>query len=163
MFEIIPNLHPIFVHFTVALFTIACFFFTFAYFLQCLSQKWGSELEIAGRWCLWLAAIVSVGTVLAGINAFNTVTHDEPAHLTMLIHRKWALSTFAGILLVAAWSIWRYYRKVILTISFIIVLLIVEGMLARTAWLGGELVYRHGLGVIALPIPETHHHHDGKE
>jgi uncharacterized membrane protein len=56
MIEIIPNWHPIFVNFTVALFTTACGFYLLAYFLSILKTvqlKFKPEIEIVGRWCLW--------------------------------------------------------------------------------------------------------------
>ena len=48
-----------------------------------------------------------------------------------------------------------------LTITFIIVLFVVQGMLLSTAWRGAELVFRYGLGVMSLPQAEDvgHDHH----
>jgi len=167
MIEIIPNWHPVFVHFTIALFSAACGLHLLAYFsryLRIVPLRIVSEFEIAGRWCLWLVALITIGTVLAGLYAFNTVKHDEAAHIVMTIHRNFALTTAAGILLLAIWSGWRYYKNKGLSILFIIGLLIVQALLLTTGWLGAELVYRHGLGVISLPSAEGeaghHHHHD---
>ncbi len=44
-------------------------------------------------------------------------------------------------------------------------MLIVQGLLLFTAWLGAELVYRYGLGVMSLPQSENedHSHLHGKE
>lgn len=161
MIEIIPNWHPIFVHFTVGLFTAAFGFSVLAYFLRESKLKTVvTELEIAGRWCLWAAAIGTIFTVAAGFYAFNTVRHDEPGHLSMIIHRYWALSTAILLWIVSAWSLWRYYKHQKLNIIFLCSLLIVQLLLLSTAWHGAELVYRHGLGVISLPIqePKAHHH-----
>lgn len=41
---------------------------------------------------------------------------------------------------------------------FIGLLLAAGVLLASTAWHGGELVYRHGLGVMSLPQPEGEGH-----
>ncbi|MCW8410680.1 DUF2231 domain-containing protein [Legionella sp. PATHC035] len=165
MFEILPNWHPILVHFTVALFTSAFGFYLLTYlskYIHFVPNKMTIEFEIVARWCLWCAALGTILTVLAGLYAYNTVTHDEPAHLAMMSHRNWALSTAVVMWLVAIWSLWRYYKQKAMTLTFLIALLFVQGLLLSTAWRGGELVYRHGLGVLSLPNPEgeTQHHHE---
>lgn len=165
MVEIIPNWHPIFVHFTVAMFTISSILYAVAYLFNTLRvfPKIASELEITGRWCLWIVGILVIGTVLAGLQAYNTVRHDTPSHLAMTDHRNWALITAAGILLASLWSAWRTYRHKAITIFFVIFLFIIQGLLLATAWRGAELVFRHGLGVMSLPKAEGEghqHHHE---
>lgn len=171
MIEIIPNWHPIFVHFTIGLFSIAVVFYILAYLTnisKIFSATTVKEFEVTARWCLWIVAFITIGTVFAGLRAFNSVKHDEAAHIAMTIHRNWALSTAIGIILLAAWSIWRYYKLKELTITFILALLIVQALLLTTGWHGAELVYRHGLGVMSLPKEEgdahqQHHHHNDDE
>ncbi len=165
MFEILPNWHPILVHFTVALFTASFGFYLLTYLSQSthlISDKMTLEFEIVGRWGLWCAALVTILTVLAGLYAYNTVKHDEPAHIAMVNHRNWSLSTAVVMWLVAIWSLWRYYRKKAMTLTFLVAMFFVQGLLLSTAWRGGELVYRHGLGVLSLPSTEgeTQHHHE---
>lgn len=167
MIEIIPNWHPIFVHFTIALFTAAFGFSVLAYVLQLnhLKSTLAFELEIVGRWCLWAAAFITLATVGAGLYAYNTVHHDEPGHFAMQFHRNWALTTAIFMWLAALWSLWRYYKRKKVTITFLLALLIIQILVLTTAWLGGELVYRHGLGVLSLPQVESeqHHHHSEME
>lgn len=162
MIEIIPNWHPILVHFTVALFTVSVAFYVISYILKQLKSPPAStvlEFETVARWCLWVAAVITIGTALAGLYAFNTVKHDEISHIVMATHRNWALATASGIWLLAIWSGWCYYKRTALTLIFILCLLVVQGLLLTTAWYGGELVYRHGLGVMSLPQNEMDHHH----
>lgn len=162
--EILPNWHPIFVHFTVGLFTISTIFYLLSLLFQLLAnpRPITSEFEIAARWCLWMSAFITIFTVLAGLHAYNTVRHDDLSHIAMTNHRNWALTTATGIMLVSVWSIWRYYKNQKITLAFFIILAIIEGLLLTTAWKGGELVYRHGLGVMSLPQLENEvHHHDG--
>lgn len=167
MIEIIPNWHPIFVNFTIALFSISVFFYILAYltnFLNVVPIIVVKEFEATAKWCLWSVAFITILTVIAGLYAFNTVRHDEASHITMTIHRNWALLTATGMILLAIWSGWRYYKSKKPTITFIIALLIVQGLLVITGWHGAELVFRHGLGVMSLPKEEGdghhHHHHD---
>lgn len=167
MIEILPNWHPIFVHFTVGLFSTAFVFYILSFlskFIRIVPIKLVSEFEIVGRWCLWVAAIMTIFTVVAGLYAYNTVRHDEASHIAMTNHRNWALPTAGLILLLALWSLWRYSKHKVLTIKFIIPLIIIQILLLCTAWRGGELVYRHGLGVMSLPQAKDeghHHHHEG--
>ncbi|MEO8402119.1 MAG: DUF2231 domain-containing protein [Gammaproteobacteria bacterium] len=165
MIQIIPNWHPIFVHFTVALFSTSVGFYTLAYLSQLLKifPKIAPEFEIAARWCLWSVGIIVIGTVLAGLQAYNTVRHDEISHIAMTDHRNWAIPTAGMMVLIALWSLWRTYKQKPISLIFIIALLIVQGLLLATAWRGAELVFRYGLGVMSLPQAEGmghHHHHE---
>lgn len=167
MIEIIPNWHPIFVHFTVALFSTSVGFYTLSYLFSKLrlSLKLASDFEIVARWCLWMVGIIVIITVATGLQAYNTVNHDGLSHLAMTNHRNWALPTAGAMVLVAAWSLWRTYKKKTINITFIIALLIVQGLLLSTAWRGAELVFRYGIGVMSLPKSEGqgHNHHHGEK
>ena len=165
MIEIIPNWHPIFVHFTVGLYSAAAGFYLLVFLterISLISKFYSSEFEVVARWCLWSVAMITIFTVLAGLQAYNTVNHDGPSHLAMINHRNWALPTASSILLVAIWSAWRYYRHRAVTFTFILAVLIVQVLLLSTAWRGAELVFRYGLGVISLPQSEgiMHQQHD---
>jgi uncharacterized membrane protein len=154
MIEIIPNWHPIFVHFTVGLLSISVFFYLLAFisnYLTLVPNKVRSELEIVARWCLWSGAFITIGTVLAGFYAYNTVNHDTPSHMAMTNHRNWAIATAVVAILIALWSVWRHHKQKASSISFILALLIMQGLLLSAAWRGGEIVYRYGLGVMSLP------------
>lgn len=162
--EIIPNWHPLFVHFTVALFTTSVVFYGLVFItsrLNIVSRSLVNELEIAARWCLWMGALATIITVLAGLYAFNTVQHDAVSHSAMKLHRNWALPTAGAVIGIAGWSLWRYFHQQPINLTFIIILVVIEGALLSTAWHGSELVYRYGLGVMSLPTPEEpeHHHH----
>lgn len=152
MIEIIPNWHPIFVHFTVALFTISTLLYALVYLAS--YTRWKThlfvvEFEIVARWCLWLGALSTLTTVAAGFYAYYTVKHDEIMHAAKVIHRNWALVTASTILLMACWSVLRYSKTQKPTLIFLIALFIVQALLLTTAWHGGELVYRYGFGVLA--------------
>ena len=166
MIEIIPNWHPIFVHFTFAVFSIAVVFFVLAYItsrVKRIPRSLVSEFETVACWCLWSAALITIATIAAGFYAYYTVKHDAISHAAMTAHRNWALLTATAIFLMAGWSVWRYVKHKGLTITFVIALLIVESLLLTTAWHGGELVYRYGIGVMSLPqAEEVGHQHSHK-
>ncbi len=162
MIEILPNWHPMFVHFTVSLFTVSTLFYFLAAFTSRL--KMNHEFLVVARWCLWLSAIITVGTIIAGFRAYYTVAHDGPSHAAMSDHRNWALGTFVVIMALAIGSFLRRRSHKSASVLFLISMLIGLGLLMATAWRGGELVYRHGLGVMSLPkTNETGHQHDHSE
>lgn len=167
MIEIIPNWHPIFVHFTVGLLSISVAFYVLSYLSKNLKiivlSSIGKELEIAARWCLWAGAVITIATVLAGFYAYNTVKHDTPSHMAMTDHRNWAIVTAAVAILIALWSLWRYRKQKPLSMMFILALLIMQGLLLSTAWRGGEAVYRYGLGVMDLPDSMDESQMDGHD
>ncbi len=168
MIEILPNWHPIFVHFTIGLYTAAAGFYTLAYLtsqVSCMKRIYSSEFEVVARWSLWIAALITAITVLAGWQAYNSVNHDGPSHLAMTNHRNWALPTASAIILVALWAAWRHYKQRSVTLVFTITVLLVQCLLLSTAWRGAELVYRYGLGVLSMPKSEgeghQHQHNEG--
>ena len=67
----------------------------------------------------------------------------------MLRHREWALSCSAGLLLLALSDYLRQRVKLPAHPVLLPAMLMIAGGLVVTAWLGGEMVYRHGVGVSA--------------
>lgn len=155
MFEILPNWHPVFVHFSVALLTVSIVFHILAKLLR--DGRVHNEVGVVANWTLWLGALFTIVTALAGWFAYNSVTHDEPSHAAMTVHRNWGLVTLAAFLFLAAWSAWKHRRFAARAGRVFVVLLTAAGaLLVGTAWRGSELVYRHGLGVLSLPVSEMH-------
>lgn len=162
MITILPNWHPIFVHFTIGLLGTAVVFY-FASALLAKDHKWKQQWQHMANWSLWTGGLVTIGTVFAGWYAYNTVAHDEAAHAAMTLHRDWALATASlfVILGIAAVSIVKNNKTP--GYLFLSIAAIAGAMLMITGFLGGEAVYRHGLGVMSLPAVETPadgHHHD---
>jgi uncharacterized membrane protein len=156
MIEIIPNWHPVFVHFTVGLLGLAVVFHLAARLLPAggLRRDW----SVLARWLLWIGAAFALATAYTGWLAYHSVAHDGPSHAAMKVHRNWALAT-AGLFVTAAlWSCWRGRTRERAAWPFVVVLLVGGGLLASTAWHGAELVYRHGLGVMSLPQVEDGGH-----
>jgi uncharacterized membrane protein len=159
MIEIIPNWHPMLVHFTIALLATATGFYLLSLLLPAsinLKKQW----LIVARWCLWSGMSITLLTILAGFYAYNTVVHDAPSHAAMTEHRNWALATVTAFLLLTLWSIWLHFRERSPDIAFVIFALLSSGLLASTGWHGSEAVYRYGLGVMSLPdtVGEGHTH-----
>lgn len=160
MIEVIPNWHPLFVHFTVALLILAAVIHLLSHFLP--KGELANQLTIVARWNLWFGVGFTLLTVAAGWYAYNTVNHDAPSHIAMTEHRNWAMATFVLLLGIAGWEYYLSRRGKGKGWLFTGLLVIAAGLLLSTAWHGGELVYRYGLGVMSMPKPEgpghTHEH-----
>lgn len=143
--EIIPNWHPIFVHFTVGLLSVSALLYLAGLILK------KENLLIAARWNLWIGAIVTVGTVLAGLYAYSTVMHDGPSHIAMTNHRNWALPTAGVFISLALWAAWKQRGAKTVSLVFVAIMLLASGLLAITGYKGSEVVYRHGMGVMRMP------------
>ena len=156
--QIIPNFHPIVVHFPIAL-TIIAFLLSIAAYAR-RSHPVSAQLAAAGHFTLWLAAIGAAAAVLFGWLAFNSVNHDDAGHAAMLLHRSWAIPAAIGLILLASWDAWKYRINELISVPMLFVLFVLSQAIGVTGWLGGEVVYRHGIGVLSLPASEgTGHGH----
>jgi len=164
--EIIPNYHPILVHFTIALLSISVLFYLLRLFLP-VNHRWREQWLNMANWSLWTGCLFAIATVIAGWFAYNTVAHDAPSHAAMTLHRNWALPTATLFLLLGLSSIGLARRKKMPGFKFIFVSIIAAILLMVTGWLGAEAVYRYGLGVMSLPKVEVgadgHNHSHGTE
>ncbi len=157
--EVVPNFHPIVVHFPIAL-TIVAFLLSIAAYVR-RGKIISVQLAIAGHFTLWFAALGALMAVLFGWLAFNSVNHDDAGHAAMLLHRAWAIPSAIGLILLASWDIWKKRANELMSIPVLIILFILSGAILVTGWLGGEVVYRHGIGVLSIPAIEGEgHDHD---
>ena len=161
--EIIPNWHPVLVNFTVALLTTATALFAVRALMG--RGRPAGGLETAANWNLWLGAAVTLATLAAGLQAAGTVAHDEAGHVAMANHKLWALVTAGLFVLLAVWNSWRLRRKRAVGLAFAAAMLVALAGLAGTGLRGADLVFRHGLGVRALPEGggAGHTHGEGAE
>lgn len=152
-----PNIHPILVHFAFALSLSAVFAYIGAAFAP--AGRWRETLSPAADWMLTFGAVAILATVAAGFQAYYSVAHDGPSHEAMTTHRNWAVPTSIFILGLAAS---RYTsRKKPPSHLFVTCLAIGAISLTVTAWWGGNLVYKYGLGVQSLPaVTGDGHDHD---
>ena len=152
MIQIIPNFHPVVVHFPIALTIVA---FASAFAAQLFKKRaFANQLAIVSHYMLWLAAVTAVVAVAFGWLAYNSVNHDDAGHAAMQVHRVWALTTTALLVLLALFDIKKHQSSTVMPIYFVCLLGFTSVLVGSTAWLGGELVYRHGIGVLALPQAE---------
>ncbi|NQY26289.1 MAG: DUF2231 domain-containing protein [Piscirickettsiaceae bacterium] len=152
--EIVPNFHPILVHFTIALLSISVVFYV-ARLLLSVNHNWREQWLNMANWSLWTGCLFAVVTVIAGWFAYNSVAHDMASHAAMTLHRNWAIPTAVLFLLIGFSSIRLAIVNKLPGFKFISVSIVAVIMLMVTGWLGAEAVYRYGLGVMSLPKVEA--------
>lgn len=150
LIEIIPNWHPIFVHFTIGLLSVSALLYLAGAILR------NATLLTVARWNLWIGAGITAATVLAGFYAYSTVIHDAPSHIAMTNHRNWALLTASLFTVLALWAFFRQRGARAVHPLFVGAMLLGAGLLAVTGYKGGEVVFRHGLGVQSTPDMRNH-------
>ncbi|MGB4062788.1 MAG: DUF2231 domain-containing protein [Azonexus sp.] len=142
--DIIPNWHPAVVHFPIALAVTAT--------LLLLLGRWrpaNPTFTASGRLLILGAAVSAALAAALGGYAFQTVEHDAAGHLVMLRHRNWALAGTAGLIALAVWDGLRQRAGQPPYGTLLPIMLALSASLGVTGWLGGEMVYRHGIGVSA--------------
>ncbi|MGE0388142.1 MAG: DUF2231 domain-containing protein [Gammaproteobacteria bacterium] len=147
--EIIPNWHPIFVHFAIGLLGTSAVLFLLARFIG--QKSTGGVLVSAAHVNLGFGTVLALLAIVSGLYAFNTVNHDDLGHQAMKIHRWWAFHATALFVIACAWLAVGRRRGVERSALFLIWILTALVALATTGYLGAENVYRHGLGVRRIP------------
>jgi uncharacterized membrane protein len=149
------NLHPLVVHFAIALFSVS----VLCDILGWLLKK--ESLHTVGWWNLIFGFLGAIVTVTTGLLAERSVGHNEAAHAIVETHKTFGLVLLS---LVAVLFLWRAFRRgqipqKLLAVYFFIAVLGV-GVMTLGAYYGGELVYTHGVGVRSMP-ETTEHEHEG--
>jgi uncharacterized membrane protein/ketosteroid isomerase-like protein len=155
--EIVPNWHPIWVHFAIALLVTGTVIYVVFGWKASSDTTEPTQPLVVSRWMLWLGAIASLASLLTGYWASTSVAHDDLAHANMLVHRNWAIGATVIFVIGAGWEFLR--RKANKASVFSAALFLVgSAALLVTGMEGAENVYEHGLGVKRLPDVSDHDH-----
>lgn len=137
-------LHPILVHFTIALTTTA-----FAFDLLAWLFKLRALIAI-GWWTLAIAILVTPATLAAGVKSRLRMPVEEGAMRSFLrIHMALGPILFGLLIAVGIWRGWLWQAGAGVTWQYLAALAAVTLVMAAQGYLGGELVYRYGAGVKA--------------
>lgn len=158
--EIIPNWHPILVHFTFALLFLSPFFFAAG--LLGKKQPWGHSFTVTGRAFLWTGVLITGITVWAGFGAMEQAHEyiSEQTHHHIHDHRNWAIATAISFTVLGLWSFVNWHRGLKESWLLVALLFTAAGSLAMTGYKGGELVYQHGVGVLPQLDSGSHGGHE---
>jgi uncharacterized membrane protein len=147
--EWVPNAHPLIVHFPIALLFLAAAADALAVLLR---DRWPTGREVATG--LYAAlGLSAVFTYYSGTWAVGTVDVDTAAAAqTLSTHSTWAWYTavFTGVyggVRLAALLVPRARARRAVHVAFFVVGLAAFWPLWKVGENGGEMVYRHGVGV----------------
>jgi uncharacterized membrane protein/ketosteroid isomerase-like protein len=145
------------VHFAYALSLSALLVYILGRLLPSGPRK--DSTQPAADWMLALGAVAIVATIAAGFYAYYTVSHDGPSHAAMTTHRNWAVPSGTAIIILA---IWRFMKRDRSPSGIFLGLLAAAALsLSVTAWWGGNVVFKYGIGVQSLPtVTGDGHDHD---
>lgn len=143
-----PNPHPFFTHFPLALLTVG-FFVDLA---AVIGRK--PDWSRYGWWNQVLGTIGLAGTVVTGLVAEAHVVINPEARSTFEIHEQLA---FCSAALFAVLLFWRISSRAVVPRKHEVAFLLLYGAgivaLAAGALYGGEIVYTFGVGVRSIRGP----------
>ena len=138
------NIHPLFVHFPIALLT--CFV------LIDLSGSFFNKpaWRMVAGWFLYVGVIMAAATVAAGLAAEEAVAHGGNVHDIMERHETLALTVFGLSVLLAGWRlVARGQLHGGANIVYLSLAVLMNIVLIFTADMGGLMVYKYGVSVEA--------------
>lgn len=140
-----PNIHPLIIHFPIALWLVAVFFDGLSIFRP---ETWLKNTSLS----LYVFGALSAFTAyLSGDQAIDMVAVPFQGEVTASNHSDWGHYTlyfFVSYAVLRGILLWKKLdiKKPIAVVLFILGL-VGMGMVAKTADMGGKLVYKYGVGV----------------
>lgn len=150
------NVHPLFVHFPIALLSVGLICDVAGVVLK------KDSLSSAGWWLQAFGVAAAATAAVTGLLAAPSLLQSESAHEVMEAHETLELIAVGVFILLFVWRSvgrTRLPRKTVLTVIFFVVYAAAVGILLYGAHLGGRLVYEFGIGVSAVPAVEDGHEH----
>ena len=154
------NLHPVFVHFPIALLSVAALLEIAGRLLK------KDKLRDAAFWCLSIGVVFAAVAVFSGLRAEDSVAHVEASHELMETHERFGIISLA---LFALLWLWRRMRSASWSEGeswgYAIAGLVATGVLLFGANQGGKLVYDYGVGtaMTAGEGGDHDHEHEGED
>lgn len=134
-------LHPILVHFPIALLSLSVAADLIGFFADVAS------LRHTGWWALLGAALGGVATVAAGLYDMQRAEMGEAVHHRVHRHMRVGLVLVAAIIGLAVWRWGVYSAGGIVPMVYLDLAVLTVALAAFQGWLGGELVYTDGVFV----------------
>jgi uncharacterized membrane protein len=142
LFKMGAPMHPIFVHFTIALTASSLIFDALGFFLG------RASLTAAGGWTIIGSALITLMTISTGLTSSTRAPVEEgEARSFLRAHMALGLIFYGLLVAITLWrlSLWQAGAGVswlyLATMAVVSLLMTVQG------YLGGELVYRYGVEV----------------
>ena len=135
-------MHPIFVHFTIALTSASLVFDALGFFFN------RASLTAAGGWTLVGSALMTLATLSTGLtSAARAPVEEGEARSFLRAHMALGFIFYGLLVAIFFWriSLWQSGQGV--TWLYLAALAFVSLVMTVQGYLGGELVYRYGIEV----------------
>jgi len=135
-------MHPIFVHFTIALTSASLAFDALGFFFD------KQSLTAAGGWTLVGSALMTLATLSTGLTSSTRAPVEEgEARSFLRAHMALGLVFYGLLVAITFWriSLWQSGQSV--SWVYLVALAVVALVMTVQGYLGGELVYRYGVEV----------------
>jgi len=153
LFKMGAPMHPIFVHFTIALTSTSLVFDVLGFFLS------KSSLSNAGGWTLMGSTVMTLMTVSTGLTSSTRAPIEEgEARSFLRAHMALGLMFFGLLIAVTFWRLWLWQNGQGVSWLYLISLGLVSLVMTLQGYLGGELVYRYG-----VEVEQAHRELPGRE
>jgi uncharacterized membrane protein len=142
LFKLGAPMHPIFVHFTIALTSTSLISDALGFFLI------KASLTATGGWTLMGSAVMTLMTISTGLTS-STRAPIEEGEARSFLRAHMALGVIFYGLLVAMtfWRVSLWQKGLGVSWLYLISLAVVSLVMTMQGYLGGELVYRYGVEV----------------
>lgn len=150
-------LHPMFVHFPIALLSMSVVADVWAYFADIQS------LRDAAWWSLLGASGGGILAALAGVRDMHRAQMSEDVHHHVHRHMHVGLTLLGVIVVLAIWRTFAYMGQTYVSGWYLCLAVAALLLAGYQGWLGGELVYRHGVSVRGTThgADDNGHGHEG--
>lgn len=135
-------MHPIFVHFTIALTASSLVFDTLGFLLS------RASLTATGGWTLLGSSLITLMTLSTGLTSSTRAPVEEgEARSFLRAHMALGFIFYGLLVMMMVWrlSFWQEGRSV--SWWYLIAMAVVSFVMTVQGYLGGELVYRYGVEV----------------
>ncbi len=142
LFNLGAPLHPIMVHFTIALVSVSLFFDLLGFLFGIVS------FPVVGWWTLAAAFVMTIFTVLTGVKSrINLPIAEGEVRSFLRSHMALGLIFFGMLLAITIWraAIWQANDS--LSWWYLLAAGATAAAMSLQGYLGGELVYRYGTEV----------------
>ncbi|HLR32296.1 MAG TPA: DUF2231 domain-containing protein [Fodinibius sp.] len=162
-----PNLHPMLVHFPIAILAIAIFFDFVSFFLPRKKRWWTEE---ATAFLYGVGAVAAVVVYYTGTLAADSVMLPAAAQSVLTEHANlawitvWFYGIYALLRIAATWWTSEKHRLKF-HLGFFLVSLVGMYFLFQTGDHGAQMVFQYGVGVQAVDVenPVQHDHETDQE
>jgi uncharacterized membrane protein len=135
-------MHPIFVHFTIALTPASLVFDALGFFFS------KSSLTAAGGWTLVGSAVMTLATISTGLTSSARAPVEEgEARSFLRAHMALGLIFYGLLVAITLWRLSLWQDGLSVSWLYLISLAVVSVVMTVQGYLGGELVYRYGVEV----------------